>query len=215
MRVIFLQDVDRVGHEGELGDVADGYARNYLIPRGLAVKASKGAMLELEQRRSAIEKRQAEKESKAESLAGDLAGKTIVVEATAGEGQRLHGQVTAQQIAEAVFEQLGFEIDRRDIEIAEPIRLLGDYLISARLYKEVKAQLPISVVAAEGSGRSPDDLPEEDLAQARAAAEAKAKAEAEAEPEAEPEPETEVEAEVEAEADDVADDDEPETEDEQ
>ena len=213
MRVIFLQDVDRVGHEGELGDVADGYARNYLIPRGLAVKASKGAMLELEQRRSAIEKRQAEKESKAESLAGDLAGKTIVVEATAGEGQRLHGQVTAQQIAEAVFEQLGFEIDRRDIEIAEPIRLLGDYLISARLYKEVKAQLPVSVVAAEGSGRSPDDLPEEDLAQARAAAEAKAKAEAEAE--AEPEPETEVEAEVEAEADDVADDNETETEDEQ
>jgi len=213
MRVIFLQDVERVGHEGEIGDVADGYARNYLIPRGLAVKASKGAMLELEQRRSAIEKRQAEKESKAESLAGDLAGKTIVVEATAGEGQRLHGQVTAQQIAEAVFEQLGFEIDRRDIEIAEPIRLLGDYLISARLYKEVKAQLPVSVVAAEGSGRSPDDLPEEDLAQARAAAEAKAKAEAEAE--AEPEPETEVEAEVEAEADDVADDNETETEDEQ
>ena len=213
MRVIFLQDVERVGHEGEIGDVADGYARNYLIPRGLAVKASKGAMLELEQRRSAIEKRQAEKESKAESLAGDLAGKTIVVEATAGEGQRLHGQVTAQQIAEAVFEQLGFEIDRRDIEIAEPIRLLGDYLISARLYKEVKAQLPISVVAAEGSGRSPDDLPEEDLAQAQA--QAAAKAEAEVEPEAEPEPVTGAEAEVEAEAGDVADDDEPETEDEQ
>ena len=213
MRVIFLQDVERVGHEGEIGDVADGYARNYLIPRGLAVKASKGAMLELEQRRSAIEKRQAEKESKAESLAGDLAGKTIVVEATAGEGQRLHGQVTAQQIAEAVFEQLGFEIDRRDIEIAEPIRLLGDYLISARLYKEVKAQLPISVVAAEGSGRSPDDLPEEDLAQAQA--QAAAKAEAEVEPEAEPEPVTGAEAEVEAEAGDVADDDEPEIEDEQ
>ena len=77
MRVIFLQDVERVGHEGEIGDVADGYARNYLIPRGLAVKASKGAMLELEQRRSAIEKRQAEKESKAESLAG-IAYRNIV-----------------------------------------------------------------------------------------------------------------------------------------
>ncbi len=209
MRVIFLQDVERVGHEGEIGDVADGYARNYLIPRGLAVKASRGAMLELEQRRSAIEKRQAEKESSAEALAGDLGGKTIVVKATAGEGQRLHGQVTAQQIADAVLEQLGFEIDRRDIEIAEPIRLLGDYLIGARLYKEVKAQLPISVVAAEGSGRSPDELPEEDQPQPKAAAEAEA--EPEVEPEAEPEPETEVEAD----AEDVADEEEPETEDEQ
>lgn len=202
MRVIFLHDVDRVGHEGDIGDVADGYARNYLIPRGLAVKASKGALLELEQRRSAIEKRQVEKESRAGALAAELSGKTIVVEAIAGEGQRLHGQVTAQQIADAVLAQLGFEIDRRDIEIAEPIRLLGDYLIGARLYKEVKAQLPISVVAAEGSGRpDADQLPEED----RPKEETKAEAVTDEEAASETEPEAEAVEEAEAEAEDTGD----------
>ncbi|NLJ36783.1 MAG: 50S ribosomal protein L9 [candidate division WS1 bacterium] len=154
MRVIFLHDVERVAHEGEVAEVADGYARNYLIPRGLAVKASKGALRELDERRSAIERRDQEKRDRAASLAQDLAQKAVVVKATVGEGQRLHGQVTAQQIAAAAQEQLELAIDRRDIEIPEPIRLLGDYLISARLYKDVRAELPVSVV--------PDRAPKED-----------------------------------------------------
>lgn len=164
MRVIFLHDVERIGHEGEVAEVADGYARNYLIPRGLAVRATKGAMRELEQRRSAIERRDEEKRERATSLAQDLAEKAVVVKVTVGEGQRLHGQVTAQQIAAAVTEQLDLEIDRRDIEIPEPIRLLGDYLISARLYKDVRAELPVSVV--------PDRTVKQDEDQAEADADA-------------------------------------------
>ena len=177
MRVIFLQDVERVGHEGDVLEVADGYARNYLMPRGLAVKASKGGLKELEQRRGAIQQRDQEKRDSAAHLARDLAQNTIVVKATVGEAERLHGQVTAQQIAEAALEQLGLEVDRRDIEIPEPIRHLGNYLISARLYKDVRAELPVSVIA-----------------------DSEAEAEAEVEAEAETEVEAEVEAEAEAEA---------------
>ncbi len=147
MRVIFLQDIDRVGHEGEMADVADGFARNYLIPRKLAVKATKGAERELEQRAASIARRDADKRSQAQALAAQLAGTTVVVKAIAGEGSRLHGQVTSLMIADAIKAQLNYDLDRRDVEIPEPIRLVGDYLIGARLYKDIKAQLPISVIA--------------------------------------------------------------------
>ena len=146
MEIILLDDVSRVGHEGEVVSVADGYARNYLIPKGLAVPATRGATRDLERRRRAIEVRDDEKREKAVAFATELAGETILVKARAGEGQRLHGQVTPQMIAEAAREQLGVTIDRRDIDILEPIRELGDYLIGARVYKDVAAQLPVSVV---------------------------------------------------------------------
>ncbi len=177
MRVIFLQDVERVGHEGDVVDVADGYARNYLIPRSLAVKASRGALRELEQRRGAIEHRDEEKRVNAANLARDLGHNTITVKATVGEGERLHGQVTAQQIADAALEQLGLEIDRRDIEIPEPIRHLGDYLISARLYKDVRAELPLSVVA-DSEAKPEEEAVEEEAVEEEAVEEETAEEEA-------------------------------------
>ncbi len=146
MQVILLQDVDRLGHEGDVLNVADGYGRNFLLPRGLAVKADKGALKELEQRRSAIARRDADKREVAQQAANQLQGKLITVKATTGQGTRLHGTVTTAQIAEAASEQLGITIDKRDIDIAEPIRELGDYLISVRLYKDVAAQLPVHVI---------------------------------------------------------------------
>jgi len=212
MQVIFLQDVDRVAHEGDLAEVADGYARNFLIPRGLAVKATKGALRELEERRSAIERRDAEKRQKADQLAEDLSERAVIVKATAGEGQRLHGQVTAQQIADAALEQLDIAIDRRDIDIPEPIRRTGDYLIGAQLYKDVAVQLQLSVV----SDRETEDAETEEEEQAqpqeedKSAAvdrdsEAEAGAEAEAEDEDEDEDEdgsaTDVEAETQVKVD--------------
>ncbi len=210
MRVIFLHDVERVGHEGDVSVVADGYARNYLIPRGLAVKATKGALQELEQRRSAIEKRDAEKRSGAEALAQDLSLKMIVVKATAGEGERLHGQVTAQQIADAAKQQLDMDIDRRDIEIPEPIRQLGDYLISARLYKDVKAQLPVSVVADRQTKADDDeDRKDRGAPEAETKTQVKAAEEADVAEEADsPEPEDEAEEAAEEVADEAENDDE-------
>lgn len=157
MKVILLEDIPRVGHEGDVLDVADGYHRNYLEPRGLAIRATKGALKDLENRREAIERRDEAKRERAQSKVEDLRNQRIIVKAPAGEGERLHGSVTTGQIAEAAEEQLGVIIDRRDIDIPEPIRELGDYLITAQIYKDVEAQLPVRVVPLEDE-RSPEEI---------------------------------------------------------
>ncbi|MBP8951777.1 MAG: 50S ribosomal protein L9 [Armatimonadetes bacterium] len=182
MQVILMDDVERVGHEGDVIEVADGFARNFLLPKKLAVAATKGALKDLESRRKAIEGREAQKATKAQAIADDLASKRVVVKARAGEGQRIHGQVTPAMIAEAAAEQIGAEIDRRDIDIAEPIRELGDYLISVRVYKTVAAQLPVSVV------REKSDEDEKEAVVAAEVAEEETPAEDEATDEATDEP---------------------------
>jgi len=177
MEVILMSDVDRVGHEGDVLKVADGFARNYLIPRGFAVQANRGALQDLERRRKSIEAREDTKRAKFRVVAEHLNGQSVTVKARAGQGTRLHGQVTPQMIVEAVKDQLQMDLDKRNIEITEPIRELGDYLVGAKLYKDVHAQLPVSVVR---------DIGEDDYwlmaAQAKEAeiAAAAAKAEAEA-----------------------------------
>ena len=191
MQVILLHDVDRVGHEGDVLSVADGYARNFLIPRGLAVQAGKGTLKDLELRRGAIARREVEKRETAQKVADELRDQTIVVKAVTGEGTKLHGTVTAQQIAEAAAQQLHLSLDKRDIDIPEPIREVGDYLVSARLYKDVVAQLPIRVV----SDKHPTGTPAEEPAE-----EAPIAAQPETEAELEAELEAEIAAEAEAEA---------------
>ena len=151
MKVIFLEDVERVAHEGDVVEVADGYARNYLLPRDLAVRATEGALKQLEQRQRSIEKRQEAKLERAEELAEKIGGETITIEAPVGEGGRLHGRVTTRMIADAAQQQLDHEIDRRDIDIPEPINETGKYLVTAQLYRDVRAQLPIEVVPDEES----------------------------------------------------------------
>lgn len=205
MQVILMDDVERVGHEGDIITVADGYARNFLIPRGLAVQATRGAMKDLDRRRKAIGAREDVKRERADVVARDLAERPVVVKARAGQGDRLHGQVTPQMIAEAVKDQLRMDLDRRDLDIAEPIRELGDYLVRAKLYKDVYAQLPISVVrdtAAE----------EEEAAAAPQAPAPQAEAQAETEPpdaeQAPPEADAEPRAEQ-ADEDETDDEDRP------
>ncbi len=161
MKVIFLEDVDRVAHEGDVTEVADGFARNYLIPNNLAVRATEGALKELEQRRRAIEKRQETKREGAEKLAEKLGQETIVIEAPVGEGGRLHGRVTTRMIADAAAEQLEYEIDRRDIDIPEPISETGKYLVTAELYRDIQAQLPIEVIPDEESREDAEEAEEE------------------------------------------------------
>ncbi|MFW5866443.1 MAG: 50S ribosomal protein L9 [Armatimonadota bacterium] len=162
MKVILLKDIPRVGHEGDIIDVADGYLRNFLEPRGLAVKATRGAIKDLENRRQAIERRDEQKREAAEAKAGELRGERIVIRAPVGEGDRLHGSVTTGQIAEAAEQQLGIVIDRRDIDVPEPIREVGDYLIGASIYKDVEVELPVRVIALdEDDERSVEEILEE------------------------------------------------------
>lgn len=162
MKVILLEDIPRVGHEGDVIDVADGYLRNYLEPRGLAVRATRGALKDLENRRQAIERRDETKRERAQKKVDELRDSRLVVRAPTGEGGRLHGSVTTGQIAEAAEEQLGVIIDRRDIDIPEPIREVGDYLITAQVYKNVEAQLPVRVIALdEDDERTVEEVLEE------------------------------------------------------
>jgi large subunit ribosomal protein L9 len=182
MDVILLQDIERVGHEGDTLKVADGYARNYLLPRKLAVVADRGTLKDLEQRQGAIARRDAEKREAAQALADQLSGRLVIVKHVTGEGTKLHGTVTTAQIAEAASEQLELKLDRRDLELPEPIREVGDYLVSARLYKDVHAQLPVRVVPEKKSGHEAE---EEELAALEVAeAEAEVEAAVEAEEEA-------------------------------
>ncbi len=165
MQVILRQDMPNLGHEGDVVTVADGYARNYLLPRKLAVEATKGALKDLEQQRRAIQRRRAEKQQAAQAMAERLAEQTLVIRATVGEGGRLHGQITPQQIAAAIKEQMGIEVDRRSVEIAEPIRQTGDYLVSVELYKGVRTRIALSVVSeaaqAEEEGAAAQEQAEE------------------------------------------------------
>ena len=146
MRVILTADVDRLGREGDVVDVSSGYARNFLFGRGLASAATKGALKDLELRRSAIERRQAKHAFDAQAAADKLKELTLRIVCKAGEDGRLHGAVTAQDIAEAVGEQGDLEMDRHQIELPEPLRRTGAHLVTLRIAPEVHVELPVDVV---------------------------------------------------------------------
>ena len=161
MEVILLDDVEPLGHEGDIVRVADGHARNYLIPKSLAVKATKTTKAELEHRRGSIALREEHKAESAGKIAEELREQPLEITAKAGTAGRLHGSVTTQQIAEALAEQTGVSIDRRRITLVEPIRLVGDYLVTAQVYKGVDAQLAVKVVGeVDESAEEEEELEE-------------------------------------------------------
>jgi len=147
MKVIFLQDVKGQGKKGEIKDVAEGDARNFLIPRGLAQAATEGALKSIGQMKAAENKRKEKAREEAQALAEKLADMTLVIKAKAGENGRLFGAVTNKQIAEELEKQ-GFRIDKRQIELDEPIRTLGVTRVTLRLYPEVKGELNVHIVEA-------------------------------------------------------------------
>lgn len=149
MKVILLQDVPGTGKKNQVLNVSDGFARNYLLPRKWAVEASEGSVKEIERRHAAQRQREMEERSAAEALAAKLKGKVITLRAKCGEKGRLYGSVTGQEIASALKEQHGVEIDKRKIEVSEAIRTVGEYEVQATVYTGVKAQMKLNVVAAE------------------------------------------------------------------
>lgn len=150
MKVYFLQDVPGVARAGEIKDVAEGYARNYLLPRKLAVAATE-AVIEQARARQAAEARRAAREAEAlRELAGRLEGMTVTIAVRAGKEGRLYGSVTAADIAEAIARQVGRPIDRRRVELAEPIRRTGEYEVVVRLGKDLAPRVRVTVSAREG-----------------------------------------------------------------
>ncbi len=147
MKIVLREDVDHLGHKGDLLEVADGYARNFLVPRGLAMKATKGVVAQAEAMRRSRTARDARDRTAAEDVASRLGGTTIRVGVRAGEGGKLFGSVTSADVADAVRAQTAVDVDRRTIELAEPIKELGQAEIPVRLHPDVTATLLVEVVA--------------------------------------------------------------------
>ena len=147
MKVILTQDVKGTGKAGEVKDVADGYARNFLIPRKLAVAATAGALKGVEQRQQAETKRAAAEETGARRLAERLTAEPVVVRAKVGDQGRLYGSITSADVAEELSRRLGEPVDKRRIELTEPIRQLGTFQVPIRLHRAVTATLTVDVQA--------------------------------------------------------------------
>lgn len=148
VKVVLLKDVSNLGRRGEVVDVAEGYARNFLLPRRLAEPASAGRMQEIARNLDLKAKKEERAAAQARSLADRLKGQEVRVAVRAGEGGKLFGSVQTRDIAEAVDSQLGLKIDRKKFEIKEPIRALGRYSVLARLYPGVQAEFTVEVVSS-------------------------------------------------------------------
>lgn len=148
MKVILQQDIDKVGKEGEIVTVADGYARNYLFPRKLAVEAVGGALKNV-QMRQALEERRSEKlRAQADQARERLEGKTVQIAARAGTGDRLYGSITAQDIADAIQAKLGVPVDKRKIQLRDPIKSMGTHTVPVKLHRDVSVPISVEVVKA-------------------------------------------------------------------
>lgn len=146
MKVILTQEVKGKGHEGDVVDVARGYAANYLMPRKMAVEATAGNLKQLEARMSNIRKRNDARRTDAEGIAEVLNGKTIVIEAKAGDEGKLFGSVTTLMIEEAIGRQLGPDVDHRKMDVGHAIKTTGDHPVVVSVFGEVKAELVVRVV---------------------------------------------------------------------
>jgi large subunit ribosomal protein L9 len=149
VKVILTQDVPNLGHAGDVKNVADGYARNYLFRRDLAVKASPGKLKEFEHLRVAAAHREEKIAAHAEALAEKLSSVTLTFKAKAGETGHLYGSITPSAIAEALERESGETFDRRKQILSEPLREVGEHVVSVRLSQDVVAEVKVVVEAEE------------------------------------------------------------------
>jgi large subunit ribosomal protein L9 len=145
MKIILQKTVERLGDPGDVADVADGYARNFLIPRGLAVRAEKGAVRHAESLKRAHQARTTAEKGELETVAARLVETPLVVTARAGEEGKLFGSITAADIVEALSAQAGVSVDRRDVHLDEPIRSVGTHEVTVHLHADVDPVITIDV----------------------------------------------------------------------
>ena len=146
MEVILKEDVNKLGQRGDVVKVADGYGRNFLLPRKLAMQATEANMSVIEQMKSAAARRSATEKAQAEELVAKLQPVVLSFTRKSGENGQLFGSVTSADIA-GDLETKGFEVDRRKIQLSEPLKSLGEYTVSIKLYREVTAHIKVQVVA--------------------------------------------------------------------
>ena len=149
MKVAFLKDLKGSARAGDIRDVSEGYARNFLIPRKIAIPASNGIESNIENQIKVHEARGARLDAGLSKAAKEINGKDIIIEAKAGAKERLYGRVTSSDIARAIKDTTGFNIDKRKISLDEPIRKLGIHNATLKLGKDITAQIKINVKAKE------------------------------------------------------------------
>ncbi len=148
--ILLREDIENLGGRGEVVKVKSGYARNYLLPKGIATLATKGNVKQIELERSALLKKAATEKSTAEAQANQMGSISLAFERKAGEGGTLFGSVTSMDIAEAL-QAKGYEIDRRKIVLKDTIKETGDYTVTVKLHREVSLQIPVTVTAEGGT----------------------------------------------------------------
>lgn len=145
MKVILREDVKSIGDMGQIIDVADGFARNYLVPKGLAVEANVKNIKSLEHVKKVIQEKAKKIKNQAQDFAGKISGTTVVIKAKAGEEGKLFGSVTTMDIVEQLKND-GIDIDRKKISLEEPIKRLGSYSVKVRVHPEISAEVNVQVV---------------------------------------------------------------------
>ena len=145
MKVILTKEVENLGDTHDIVEVADGYARNYLVPRGMAISANKSAMANLDQLKKVEDRRQNRLRGAAQEQADKLNGQTLIVEAHTGKEGRLYGSITSADIAEALKKQFDVEIDRKQVILGDTIRTAGVHAVPVNLHRDVKIQVAVQV----------------------------------------------------------------------
>ena len=172
MKVILTKELKGKGGEGDVVDVAQGFAVNYLIPNRLAIAATKGELKQLEQRRHNIAKRELARTTDAATLKDALDGKTVKVLAKVGEEGQLFGSVTSAKVSEAIAEQIGCTIDRKQIELGKAIKMVGEHKVTISIYRDIKATIKMVVGDAamlQAAAEAPAEEAEEEAAEEQAA----------------------------------------------
>lgn len=145
MKVLLLRDHEKLGKAGDVKNVADGYARNFLLPRGLAAIASEGALKQADTIRKSEEKRRAKLFAEAQAVANQVNGLTLTFRALAGETGKLYGSITSNDIAEAIQREKGVTVDKRKVELREPLRTVGAHTVSVRLAPDLIPSLTVVI----------------------------------------------------------------------
>jgi large subunit ribosomal protein L9 len=145
MQVLLMQNVPGIGNAGEVKKVADGYARNFLLPRKLAVVATEGAIRQSDAIKQAVVRREAKTRAEAEELAQLIEKVTLTFQAKAGEGDRLFGSITSGDIVDALAREKGITVDKRKIELASPLKELGNHPVAIKLHPDVTARVMVVV----------------------------------------------------------------------
>ena len=162
MKVVLLGEIKGKGGEGDVVDVAQGYAENYLFPKKLAIAATNGNLKQLDERRNNIAKREAVRLADANALKDAIDGKSVTVDAKVGDEGILFGSVTSTMVADAINAQLGVEIDRKRVELGKPIKVAGTHPVVVSLYREIRATVNVLVgVEAEAEVEQTEAAAEE------------------------------------------------------